>query len=208
MAGKPGCYKKPHKYTPQQSEFIAANVEGVSTKDLAAMVNDRFGTSLSERQIHSYKKNNKLKSGLTGHYAKGSEPWNKGLKGVNGFSSTRFNPGEHSWNRVPIGTERITRDGYVEVKTRDGHGVKNWRGKHILVWQEHHGKKVPAGHVVIFGDGNHFNFEPDNLILVSRKQLVRLNQNELIADNADLTRTGVLIADVYNKIGERRRSKK
>jgi hypothetical protein len=45
-----------------------------------------------------------------------------------------------------------------------------WRPKHHLVWESHHGQPIPKGHAVIFGDGNNRNFDPDNLILVSRAQ--------------------------------------
>jgi hypothetical protein len=45
------------------------------------------------------------------------------------------------------------------------------------------------------------------LQLVTRSQLVRLNQNNLIRDNAELTKTGIIIVDIYGKIGERERRK-
>jgi hypothetical protein len=59
---------------------------------------------------------------------------------------------------------------------------------------------------VIFGDGDKQNIDISNLMLVSRKQLVRLNQNGLIQGDIELTRTGIIIADVMSKIGERRKS--
>jgi len=74
----------------------------------------------------------------------------------------------------------------------------------VLIWERHNGP-VPPGHVVIFGDGNRRNFDPGNLLLVSRKQLVRLNQRGLIQNNAELTKMGIIIADIHNKIGERKR---
>ena len=64
-------------------------------------------------------------------------------------------------------------------------------------------KKKDGGRV----NEKHTNFDPDNLILVSRKQLVRMNQRGLIHDDAELTKTGAIIADIYNKIGERKKKK-
>ena len=75
----------------------------------------------------------------------------------------------------------------------------------MLVWERENGP-VPKGHVVIFGDRNRRNFEINNLILVSRKQLVRLNQNNLIQNDAELTKTGVIVADIYGKLGERKKN--
>ena len=107
---------------------------------------------------------------------------------------------------MPIGSERVNADGYVDIKIQDGQQRKNWKGKHILVWEDHNGP-VPQGHAVIFGDRNPRNFEMDNLLLVSRKQLVRMNQRGLIQDDAQLTKTGIIIADIHNKIGERKKKK-
>lgn len=77
----------------------------------------------------------------------------------------------------------------------------------FLLWEAANGP-VPPDHVVIFGDGNRRNFDPENLLLVSRKQLIRMNQMDLIQEDAELTKTGIIIADIYNKIGERKRSGK
>lgn len=44
----------------------------------------------------------------------------------------------------------------------------------------------------------------NNLIMVSKSQLLKLNQHKLIKDDADLTRTGVIIADLITKISKRK----
>ncbi|MEN6487843.1 MAG: HNH endonuclease [Smithella sp.] len=66
--------------------------------------------------------------------------------------ATQFKKGNKPANWVPIGTERTNRDGYVEVKIADGRLNKNWKAKHIFIWETANGP-VPKGHVVIFGDG-------------------------------------------------------
>ncbi|MNC69024.1 hypothetical protein D3C75_1196760 [compost metagenome] len=83
-----------------------------------------------------------------------------------------------------------------------------WRGKHLIVWELHCGRSVPKGHVVIFGDGDRRNFDPDNLILVTRGQLAIMNKRGLIQKDAELTRSGVILADIIQKMGERKRSKR
>lgn len=47
-------------------DFVAAHTVGRSARELAAMVNERFGLGLTEQQIKAYKKNHHLPSG-TGH---------------------------------------------------------------------------------------------------------------------------------------------
>lgn len=197
-----------HKYTPEQAEFIKKNVVGRSRKELTEMFNSHFGLNLGVNQIAAFIGNHGLKNGLDGRFKPGDVPFNKGKKGISyeGMKATQFKKGNRPANWVPIGTKRISKDGYIEVKVADGRLNKNWKAKHIQVWETANGP-VPKSHVVIFGDGNKRNFNLNNLLLVSRAQLARLNQNNLIQDDADLTRTGIIIADIHNKIGERKRTK-
>lgn len=206
------------KYSVEHIEYITANIQGRSFKELTAMFNQEFGmdlkvstmVSLSDRHgLHNGRDTRLNKGYEPTQFKKGHAPANKGQKGISypGMEPTQFKKGNRPYNWVPLGSERITKDGYIQVKIDDGKFQHNWKGKHILVWEEHNGP-LPQGHVVIFGDGNNRNFEPGNLLLVSRKQLVRLNQHNLIKDNASLTRAGVIIADIYNKIGERKKSER
>lgn len=197
-----------HKFTAVQGKFIADNVKGVGNKELTEMFNKHFKLSLGVNQIRAYKKNHKLSSRLNGQFKKGHIPYNKGTKGLHkGGVATQFKKGSVPPNRVQIGTERVdAKDGYIYVKVQDGQLNKNWKPKHILMWEEHNGP-VPKGRVVIFGDRNNRNFDINNLLLVTRRQLLELNRHKLIQDDANLTRTGVIIVDIQQKISERRQEK-
>lgn len=199
--GKPKGYSR--VYTPEVKQFISDNYKGTGHQAMADLLNERFGTNYTKEQIKGYYARFKLDSGLTGQFKRGQVPVNKGTKGMFnvGGNKTSYKKGNRSFNRVPLGSERITKDGYIQTKIQDGKLQHNWRGKHILIWEKHNGP-LPDGHAIIFGDGNNRNFDINNLICVSRSQLARLNQNGLIQNDADLTRTGVAIADVLHKIAE------
>ena len=84
-------------------------------------------------------------------------------------------------NRKPLGHERVcSKDGYVLIKVaeRNPHTgfPTRYKHKHVHIWEQAHGP-VPAGQVVIFMDGDKLNFEPQNLMLVTRAQLLRLNKH-------------------------------
>jgi len=201
------------KYNAEHIEFIASNILGCSFSELTDAFNKQFGMGLKVSTMVSLSDRHGLHNGRTTQFSKGWEPTqfkkghvpaNKGKKGIGGWEPTQFKSGNKPWNYRPIGTERVNGDDYVDVKIADPH---TWKGKHIVVWESANGP-VPKGNVIIFGDRNRRNFEPENLICVSRKQLVRLNKLNLIQKDADLTRTGVIIADIYNKIGERRKATK
>ena len=61
--------------------------------------------------------------------------------------------------------------------------------------------------MIIFADGNKKNFNLENLILVSRKELAVLNKNKLLRDNAELTNIGIAIAKIKIAIADKKRKK-
>jgi hypothetical protein len=113
--------------------------------------------------------------------------WNKGLKQSDYMSpemiektkATRFVKGQDPHNSVEIGSERITIDGYIEVKTnhfKDGNAKnKNFVLKHRLLWESHHGP-IPEG-MVIRINGDKLNFTINELEMISqRENAIRNNQ--------------------------------
>lgn len=184
-----------HRYTEEQQVFIKEHVQGRTTEELTDLVNERFGINLSTGQIRAYKKNNKLLSGVDAKFKKGRTSHNKGKLG-GGWKPTEFKKGHRPYNYMPVGSERVNGDGYVDIKIAD---PNKWRAKHLIVWEAAHGP-VPKGHVVLFGDQDRHNFDLDNLILISKQQLMRLNRKKLIQRDADLTRSAILVTDLIHKV--------
>jgi len=187
-----------HKYTTAEVEFIRKNIKGMSSNELTEIFNKHFKLELGLNQIRAYLKNHALKSGVVSKFKKGNIPFNKNMKGnwYKGSEKTWFKKGIIPPNHREVGSERITIEDYTEVKVSE---PNKWRLKQQLVWEKHNGPVV-KGSAVIFGDGDRHNLNINNLILVSRQQLLIMNRNKLIQNDADLTRTGVIIADLYKKI--------
>ena len=194
-------------YPDEVRKFIQVNYVGTGHQAMADLLNQAFGTSYTKDQMKAYYARFKLDSGLKGYFQKGHVPFNKGMKGLQqGGEETQFKPGHKPVNWVPVGSERINADGYVDVKIQDGKLQKNWKPKHIIIWEKANGP-VPDGHVLIFADGDRLNVTLDNLILVSRRELAVMNRRGLISQDSALTKTGVLVADVLLRIGERKKSR-
>ena len=188
--------KKPqHRWTDEEKEYLASIVKGKTYKELLSLMNEKFDYEFSSQQIESALRRYNLKTGNTGQFKKYQEPWNKGLKGYMGANKTSFKKGTIPPNYKPIGTERFAKDGYIEVK------VKNpnvWELKHRYIYKKHHGE-IPNGYNVIFADKNISNFDIDNLILVSKAEMLILNKNKLIFEDKDFTKVGVNIAKILDK---------
>ena len=150
----------------------------------------------------------------TGHaptqFKPGLVPWNKGIAGSTGnhpnTKATQFKPGrrpEEARNYRPIGSTRVTRDGYPERKITDDQSIapsrRRWVAVHRLVWEEVNGP-MPKGYVVVFKPGM-ASTDPDEITidrveLITRAELMRRNTrhnlppeiNALISTKARLTR--------------------
>jgi hypothetical protein len=110
-------------------------------------------------------------------------------------------------NTMPLGSERINADGYVEIKyaEKGGPSKNRWKGKHVLRWEQANGP-VPKGFAVIFADGNRRNFKLKNLVLVSRKELAVLNHaGMLTSKNEAITKVSVNIARLKVLLADRKR---
>ena len=175
-------------------------IYGRSRKEITSMFNDRFGLELREGQIIGFIKNRHIKNGLNGRFHEGHVPFNKG-KNMGGWEPTQFKPGSRPYNYMPVGSERVNTMGYVDIKTAD---PKTWKQKHILIWEKANGA-VPVNHVLIFADHNRLNVVLENLLLVSRSELLIMINRGLITSNAELTRTGVIVAGICIKIADRKK---
>lgn len=181
------------KYTDEMKQFILDNYKERYNQELADLFNQKFNTNITSRMIKSYKANNKLNSGLTGKFRKGQTPHNKGKKMpkevYEKVKHTMFAKGNVPPNHRPVGSERISKDGYIEVKVAE---PNKWRLKQRVVYEEAKGK-IPEGCTIIFLDGNKQNCNIDNLRCITRSELLYLNCNGLNNSN-EITETGILMA--------------
>lgn len=150
--------------------------------------------------FHSLCKRRGWMTGRSGQFSKGAAPHNKGkpcLPGKGGrhpnARKTQFRKGERRGVAArlykPIGTERISKDGYLERKIHDGLPLQSrWRAVHLIEWEEANGH-LPKGHALKCLDGDKTNTDPANWLCVPRALLPRLNggahRQHLAYDQAD-----------------------
>lgn len=121
--------------------------------------------------------------GMAFRFLPGMVPANKGLRrpgwAPGRMRETQFKPGERRGVAVrlykPIGTLRVTKDGYLSRKVNDGMPLqRRWRLEHLIVWEAANGP-VPKGHAVSFINGDRKDVRLENLRLVTRASLMRRN---------------------------------
>lgn len=146
-------------------------------KSEAFKASDRSGRIQRGKQLPSMVAT-QFKPGLT--------PWNKGTHYVAGGRSaeTRFKKGRlahEARNYVPIGSHRISKDGYLERKVTDDpslYPTRRWTPVARIVWEQHNGP-IPEGHMVVFLPGRFTNkleeITVDRLECISRGENARRN---------------------------------
>jgi hypothetical protein len=172
------------------SDYLRGHYSDTPTKDLAVLLGLSVGAVYSRASDLGLRKSSEFTSkqmrwaalcqaSQATRFKKGQIPHNKGKKQHEFMSAaaiarsvaTRFRKGNIPHNHRPVGSERINIDGYMEVKTAE---PNTWISKHCNIYREHHGD-IPAGHMVIFKDGNHMNCAIDSLMLISRQDNMRRN---------------------------------
>lgn len=192
--------KTDHKWSDEEKEYLKDIVTGKGYKEIQNLMNEKFEYQFSLGQVKGAINRYKLNTGLTGNFPKGNIPWNKGTKGLQiGGKETQFKKGNVPINFRPVESERINVEGYTEVKVNN---PNRWRLKHRVLYEEYHDVKLTANDCIIFGDGDRSNLSIDNLILLTKAELLKLNQLKLIKDDADLTKAGVNVAKIILKLGK------
>jgi len=184
-------------WSPKEIEKLKLLYPNTKNKDLSIIFNCSVGALYNAAHNYNIKKdkdfllkqNQELCKKLTEfgkvyRYEKGNIPANKGKKqseymspeALENCKKTRFKKGNKPANLKPVGSERISIKGYIEIKTKD---PNKWQLKHRVVWKKEKGK-IPNGYNIQFKDSNNQNCHIDNLYIISRAEQMK-NENSFYA---------------------------
>lgn len=195
-----------HKWTEEEIEFVREVYPYHENKEIVKMIKEKFGFDVTTRNLQNVRNKYKIPKKVipnSGCYRKGDEPWNKG-KGMSDevkekVKGTWFKKGQIPKNHKPVGSTRIDRDGYKLIKIAE---PNKWVLYHRHLYERAHGEKLKKNEAIIFADGDKTNFAIENLVKVSRANLLYLNNKKLIFDDPELTKTGVNVSKVAEKINK------
>ena len=199
--------KRTKLLTREQEQYLWDTYKDISAAELTNLFNTRFKTSKTIQQIKSFVHNHGINSGRTGHFSKGHKSWNKGTKGLTSTNKTSFKKGQVPPNRKPIGSERIdSKDGFVLIKVAEKNPwtrfLTRYKHKHRHVWEQENGP-VPKGMVVAFKDGHRTNCDLENLMLLSRAEMLTLNRHGYKDTPAELKPSVLALSKLQVKIREK-----
>jgi hypothetical protein len=191
--------------------FITKEYTNLSRKELTAAVNKRYGLKITERQMESFVKNHKICSGRTGYFEKGHKSWNAGTNGICKPNSGCFRKGHMPANIRHLGAERKeTKQGYTLIKVTERNpytgAPTRFREKHIVLWEQAHGR-VPPGKCVVFVDGDNRHISIDNLVLIDRALHARLNRNHYAKSPEEIKPSIIALSKLQTAMGRRKRNK-
>jgi len=146
----------------------------------ARILNLRFGTNHTASQIKRFAITHKI--GADRHYNAGHfsalNPGFRPAKGVRMSKETEFKKGDIPKNTVPLFTQRTNRDGHIEIKVPKRNPYTGAATRFVALarwrWEQAHGD-IPKGMSVVHVDGNKTNNGIDNLTLLTRAELLTLN---------------------------------
>lgn len=201
---------KPIKWTDEVIQFMIENYKGKDNIELSELLNKKFNLNTTADRVSNIKANLKRRKGIDlrtginrGCIKKGNVPYNKGKKmskeQYNKCKNTMFKKGNVPANHRPIGSERITVDGFVEIKVAE---PNRWKAKARVIYEKEFGT-IPEGYIIIYLDGNKQNLEPNNLKAISRKENLIMNHNKLRYNNKETTETALTLAKLMGKVGLR-----
>ena len=188
----------------EEIEYLKEIVESRTCKEIAELVNKKFNTNYSEKDIYNAKRRYKLKSGVDCTFKKGNIAHNKGKKwdeympksSQENSKKTQFKKGSKPHNWLPVGSEWVNDRGYTYIKVAE---PNDWQLKHRNIYEKHYGK-IPKGYCVLFLNGDKNDFSLDNLKLIQIRHKLMMKNLHYISKEKEVTKTGLANVKLMTKI--------
>lgn len=165
----------------EQLEYFREIVPGHYWQEISNLFYDKYGIRLSKGKISSIKTYYGLKSNVK----KGKTP-------------------EHFKKYIQdkkrnLFEERIHK-GLIEIKVKQ---PDVWMYKHKYIWEKKYGK-IPKDYVLVFKDGDRLNCKLNNLMLVSKADMIVMNNKGLKTNYGEqILKTNILISKLFQKKAEK-----
>jgi hypothetical protein len=200
-------------WTDEEKRIMKETFADNYTEDVCKKLNRSYRSVCSQASLMKLKKSDSFMkmelekqaqrlrtSGIAHRFYKGSIPANKGkpmAKEVyDKCKATMFKRGQAPHNENYDGHERLSKDGYVEIRIRRGKYVL----KHRHIWEQENGP-IPKEMILVFKDNNPAHIFLENLELITKAE--NMKRNTIHRYPAELKRTIRLVKKLNRKINEK-----
>ena len=179
IRNKNGQFAVKYNFTDRQIEYIKKIAVNRGWREISDMFYSKYKIRLKQGTI-SYLKNKY--NFYSGYHTKNPSKYVKG----------------HLRNFKGIGYESVdNQNGYTYVTI----GINKKISKQRYIWEQHYGK-IPEGYVVTFLNQDNTDFRLENLELVKKETMLTCIGNRMISKEPEVTRLGLLNADLLNRTRE------
>lgn len=175
-----------HSYSDDELSFLAEVIPGRTWHEASKAFEAEFGIPLTRNQITWVKRRLGVASGVRANtFQKGNVP----------KQGSRYN----------VGDERRDKNGYVWVKVCESgqenkratrKGMKCWRPKSHIVWEEANDMPVPDDCQIVFANRDIEDFTPSNLVAVPKSLFPIIRKRKIQYHDAETLRSAMLIAKI------------
>lgn len=190
------------QYSDKELAFVKANstLARSETFRLFQKMFDR--PDVSKNNIKALCKRKRWFTGRDGQFQKGHDTYKGGPGGPN---VTSFKAGNKPANLKPLYSERLSVDGYVEIKVPEVNpytgAPTRYRYKHRWVWEKHN-PPIEKGSILRFIDGDRLNCSVDNLECISMGLNAILNKKQYSTLPEELQPVTRTLAELQHKQGQ------
>lgn len=193
------------RWADEMIEYLRENYPYHTNKELIEIYKNKFEATLTESKIQNAKLRYNVADKVipnAGSFKKGDEPWNLGrkmdAKTYEKIKPNLFKKGNITYNTRPVGSRRIGKDGYSEIKIAE---PNIWDLEHRVIYREHYGE-IPEGYIAIFLDGDKSNMDPKNLKAIPRGDHAVMSRWYGYTNNPDINESKLAVVKVRRKMKE------
>lgn len=187
---------KPIKWPDECVDFVRAWCPFFLDKELAAFLSADWDMDIDRRILNAFRLRKGIKTGRTGYFHTAENPGYVPPKGSHLSPATEFKKGMKPHNTAPVGTKVKDAGGYWKQKIAE---PDKWEYIHRMIWEEAHGKldrQVP----VVFLNQNKDDLRLENLMAITRGDLVTLNHTMKLSTDAEINKTMIITAKLKSAI--------
>ena len=188
-----------HKWTESQLNYLYNETKGLTAREIQEHLNKTYNLNLTLHHIRGKLVRCNIKPRENQKGVKLGTP--SKLKGrkkeyiSEKQRATMFKKG--NFNGLPVGAERVGKDGYTYVKIAQ---PNKWKLKARIIWEQYHQREVPKNCQLVYLDRDRQNLDINNLDIAEKGVILTAINKGIYTNEAEINRTVINLVELERKI--------